>query len=195
MRDFSELNQKMVEFATKQLEKGDVDSGLYNYYISRLNKGAMISDYETYIANYILDCGFPITRTKVLEPASGIATLSYILRYIGFSEVTASEHDKRRLAAGQLLGEYLGSSINWTDDGFPLSGNRYDLVVMTNARGTGNKFSQLIDYIHKTNNTFLFMPRLWDPNITDYKAGCEMLLAHGILFEELQHEFVTIRRY
>jgi|SRR5208283_1119064 len=189
--NFNSLNDKIIYFCKNQLEnKGIEKGGMYEYYKIKTDIGEVISNYDVFISDFIIN-RFP-NICKILEPASGIGTLSHLLYLLGYTNVTALEFDPRRYEANRLLGEFLETKVNLKHNQFPSPELLdYDLIVITNAENDSNKFSELVDFIKIYRGDFIFMPGLWEHGM-NYATGCSLLIDNNISFIELEFEVVHI---
>jgi hypothetical protein len=193
MVELKDLNEKMLVVAKDLLEtKGDINGGLYNFYKVRIEKGQMLSKYEIFVLGFVGD-RYPKT-CSILEAASGIGTVSHALSILGYDNVTSCEFDHRRNLANRVLGERLGSKAKVISDTFPSSSlMNFDLVILTNAKSSHNKYETLIEFIKSTKADLIMMPRLWRIE-TSYEQGCFLLKEAGISFEEIGFEMVYVKR-
>lgn len=190
--DATNMNERMLSAGKILLEKGIKDGGLYNYYKERIDKGHLLSRYEIFVLEYVSE-KYPKT-CSILEPAAGIGTLSHALYLAGFEDVTSCEYDLRRYTANNILRGYLSTQVKVIDDTFPSpSLMDFDLVILTNAQSSHNKFSELIDFIKTSRADVIMMPRLWEV-VIDYDQGCSLLTEAGIPFTEIGFEMIHIKR-
>jgi len=191
--DLVELNEKMLVVGKDLLaKKGETDGGLYNFYKIRIDKGQMLSKYDVFVLGFVNE-RYPKT-CSILEPASGIGTVSHALSLMGFEDVTSCEYDLRRNVANKMLGECLNSKAKVISDTFPSpSLLDFDLIILTNAQSSLNKYEDLMDFIETTRADVIMMPRLWEVTV-DYEQGYNLLCEAGISFTEIGFEMVYIKK-
>jgi hypothetical protein len=157
------LNSEMVEFTKKRYEAlGEKDSGLYGYYVRRLEHNQLLKDEDRYILNY-LNKTYPKTA-KIHEMASGATQLGHALSLLGFS-INASECDKRRALFAEEMGDYLGSNCEiLTTSFYDLDPSNYDLFVTVNAVGSLIDFKRDLLFfktVLERGCNLIIQPNLW----------------------------------
>jgi len=127
------IDESLIQLSKGRLdEMGDIESGLFNYYITRIGHGSMFNEDDLKIIEYVEaneDRG-----SRILEVAAGCGQVSFALEAIGFDRVEFSEFDSRRLSYGEFLKENLESRVSI--HGFEyrkLNLNEYDLIFVVNA--------------------------------------------------------------
>ena len=78
---------------------GEVESGAYNFYLTRLARGTLFADYDAALARKLAASGMP---AAVHDIGGGIGNLSWLLAAMG-AEASCLEHDRRRHAAATAL--------------------------------------------------------------------------------------------
>lgn len=78
---------------------GEVDSGAYNFYLTRLARGTLFADYDAALARKLEASGVPAI---VHDIGGGIGNLSWLLAALG-AQARCLEHDRRRHAAAIAL--------------------------------------------------------------------------------------------
>ena len=79
---------------------GEIESGAYNFYATRLGRGSLFANYELALARRLSEA--PERPALVHEIGGGWATLSLLLALVGLN-ATALELDRRRFETGAIL--------------------------------------------------------------------------------------------
>ena len=103
----SSANESILKLANARLiEMGEYESGLWNYYVTKLRSNCLFDHYDISVADYISKNYNP--DTKILEIAAGCGAVSFGLEKFGFTNIEFSEFDHRR---GELC-KYIKKSLN-----------------------------------------------------------------------------------
>ena len=104
-------------------ELGEIESGLYNFYVKRLNENRLFPKDEMFLAHAIEKL-YSVRRTVVFEPGAGLGTLGIYLAALGFRTVSI-EIDPRRCSMLQLMHDLLVAKypraarrVEWTNLNF-----------------------------------------------------------------------------
>jgi len=174
------VNQRMCEFALARLAAmGESESGLYNYYARRAERGAMLGPEEVAIADHIEGRGL-----SVLELCAGAAQLGHLLSLRGHA-VTAIDIDRRRCAFATALGSYIGSTCaivhgRWQDRGI----DGWELIVTLNAIGSHMSSADsdaLIEYA-KRGGEFIIQPSKFGSGIPIEIPGLRATQVYGDVY-------------
>ena len=94
------LNDLLVPaLRTRIADMGEMDSGAYNFYAVRAERGDLFAEYELALAERLIEAGL---ADSVHEIGGGLGTFSWLLAGAGASTICL-EHDRRRFAAAQAL--------------------------------------------------------------------------------------------
>jgi len=133
LQGLENVDQKMVELSEKRLaQMGETESGLYNYYITRISHGSMLNEDDLLMIGHLSKneesgCG-------ILEVAAGCGQVSFALEALGFGGLEFCECGETRLGYGEALKAGLGSNIEIHGcDYRTMELNNYDLVFVVNA--------------------------------------------------------------
>jgi len=88
------------------IKMGEAESGLENFYASKVRKKSLFDHYDISVADYISK-NYD-SDTKILEIAAGCGAVSFGLEKFGFTNIEFSEFDHRR---GELC-KYIKKSLN-----------------------------------------------------------------------------------
>ncbi len=128
-----EVDDLLIQLSKDRLnEMGDIESGLFNYYITRIGHGTMFNEDDLRMIEYIQEN--EDSSCKILEVAAGCGQVSFGLEAIGFNQVEFSEFDSRRLSYGEYLKKNLESKVEiYGCDYRDLELGKYDLIFVVNA--------------------------------------------------------------
>jgi hypothetical protein len=111
---------------------GVEESGLFDYYAYRLEKGSIFSKSDLEILRHISNNYSK--EARILEIAAGCGQISFGLGEMGYKHAEYCEVNKKRIALGQEIREKLASETNIvTKDFRDLDLTYYDLIFVTNA--------------------------------------------------------------
>ena len=97
-----DLSSKMIHLSQRRFDElGELDSGLYGYYVSRLKTADIFNQDDYNIMNYFMS-RFDY-KTKILEVAAGCGQVSFALQTLGYVNTEMSEFDSRRIAYAESL--------------------------------------------------------------------------------------------
>ena len=127
------IDESLIRLSKDRLkEMGEIESGLFNYYITRIGHGSMFNEDDMKIIEYIEEN--EDQNSRILEVAAGCGQVSFALEAIGFDRVEFSEFDSRRLSYGEFLKESLDSRVSIHGfDYRKLDLKEYDLIFVVNA--------------------------------------------------------------
>jgi hypothetical protein len=95
------INTVLLPILQQRIEAlGETESGAYNFYVQRLQRGKLIGDYEVAVAQRIVETG--IGAQGVHEIGPGLGQLTFLLAYCGLP-AAAIEIDRRRHATASLM--------------------------------------------------------------------------------------------
>ncbi len=127
------IDENLIRLSEDRLkEMGEIESGLFNYYITRIGHGSMFNEDDIKIIEYIGEN--EDQNSRILEVAAGCGQVSFALEAIGFERVEFSEFDSRRLSYAEFLKQGLDSKVSIHGfDYRKLNLNEYGLIFVVNA--------------------------------------------------------------
>ncbi len=133
VKGLGEVDQRLIQLSKTRLEKmGEIESGLFNYYITRIGHGSMFNEDDMKMIEYLEST--ELATNRILEVAAGCGQVSFALEERGFERVEFSEFDSRRLAYGEFLKEKLDSMvIIHGSDYRKLELKDFDVIFVVNA--------------------------------------------------------------
>ena len=194
LQGLGNVDQKMVELSEKRLaQMGETESGLYNYYLTRVGHGTMLNQDDLMLIEYLSEN--EEIGCRILEVAAGCGQVSFALEELGFGGLEFCECGETRLAYGEALKAGLGSNVGIHGcDYRTMELNNYDLVFVANAATSGlgvNDLSLLSGVISSGTDVILKYGYYGMDNlIFDALQECESI-AYEVIFTTNQ-EF---RRY
>lgn len=191
MNIIDDLNEQLCRLSKIRHQKmGDMDSGMYNYYVGRLKNKAMIDGYDRYLIEYVAK-NIPIDKS-ICELGAGLAQVSMALSKIGYTNITAYECDTGRARYAADLNRKLGLNVKIAYESFQkLDPNKFNVIIANNLVNTSNNFKDEIEIIKKWlkhNVTFIFRRDAYDHN----NDSGTILEDHGIKYTELERGFIRI---
>ncbi len=135
-RACSIVEQEIQVVGNKRLqEMGVIESGLYDYYARRLEKGSIIAKDDAFIIEYIFKNYDK--ESRILEIAAGCGQVSFALERCGFRKIDFSEFDRKRVAFGNAIKLELDSQVKiFITDYRELELQVYDVVFVMNAESS-----------------------------------------------------------
>ncbi|MAE25419.1 MAG: hypothetical protein CMI64_06950 [Pedosphaera sp.] len=127
------IDQNIMHVCRQRLSRlGVEESGLFDYYAYRLEKGSIFSKSDLEILRHISNNYSK--EARILEIAAGCGQISFGLEELGYKHTEYCEVNKKRIALGQEIKEKLNSQTNIiTTDFRDLNLTHYDLIFVTNA--------------------------------------------------------------
>ena len=186
-----EINGDLCRLSKIRHEKmGDVDSGMYNYYIGRIKNNAIIDKYDRYLIEYV--AGNIPTSSRICELGSGLGQVSMALNKMGYKYIAAYENDTKRAKYAVDVNREMGLNVILFYDAFQrLDPTIFDVIIANNLVNTANSFKNEIEIIKNwiSNNVrFIFKRDAYD-HLNDPVI---ILNEHNIKYEELDYGFLSI---
>jgi len=186
-----QINEELCRLSTiRQKKMGDVDSGMYNYYIGRIKNNAIIDKYDRYLIEYV--AGNIPTSSRICELGSGLGQVSMALNKMGYKYIAAYENDTKRAKYAVDVNREMGLNVILFYDAFQrLDPTKFDVIIANNLVNTANSFKNEIEIIKNwiSNNVrFIFKRDAYD-HLNDPVI---ILNEHNIKYEELDYGFLSI---
>lgn len=109
------LNPEIIAFIQARIaELGEEESGAYNYYAYRAEKGQGLSHYEQALLRYLMDAN----PSQVVHAGIGIGTLDVAIGLAGIP-VVGYERDRTRFAAAEALRDKYGLKYELRQEFYP----------------------------------------------------------------------------
>ena len=103
------LNEIVLPLLRRRVaEIGETDSGAYNFYMTRLKHGSIVSDYEIALVKLFLERG--LGTHGVHEVGAGFGQLPFLFALNGIAAV-AIELDRRRIPTAELMHAALRAAV------------------------------------------------------------------------------------
>lgn len=194
MNIIDEINKDLCRLSKIRHQKmGDVDSGMYNYYINRMKNNAIIDKYDRYLIEYV--AGNISTSSRICELGCGLGQVSMALNKMGYKHIAAYEYDRGRAKYAVELNKQMGLNVNFIYDTFQkLDPTKFDVIIANNLVNTANSFKNEIEIIKKwisNNIRFIFKRDAYD-HINDPVI---ILNENNIKYKELDCGFISIGDY
>lgn len=186
-----EVNEELCRLSKiRHQQMGDIDSGMYNYYIRRTAENAIVDECDRYLIKYVKEN--TSLSSRICELASGLGQISMVLNKMGYKDVTAYEHDKRRYKYAVEMNAVMGLDVKYICDAFQkLVPTKFDVIIANNIINTSNNFKNEIEIIKNwiSNNVkFIFKHDLYDHTIN----ALTILNENNIKYKQLNYGFITI---
>jgi 16S rRNA A1518/A1519 N6-dimethyltransferase RsmA/KsgA/DIM1 with predicted DNA glycosylase/AP lyase activity len=177
-----ELNEVLVEAMRRRIaDLGPDESGAYNFYATRAERGDMFSNYDVAITRAILESGVSYERVDEIGP--GVGQLVFLLALNGF-KARGIEIDVRRANAGKAMQQAV--EARWPEvkgrcdivhNAFPMASDMEptadSLILSTNLVFTTShdKAQKIVDSMVLYKSAVVDMDRLFEKRTTPEKQA------------------------